>query len=1109
MINLYSARENIDKERFIYENITGEAIVIVPDQYTLIAEEQALKYLNTKCLYDVEVMSMNRLGLRVLQEQGKENTKILDQYGRFMLLSRIIKKHKADFDIYQKTAGKPSFTLMLSDFISAFKQQNCTIEDLRNLLGADDTDELLKSKLGELELIVKEYQDSLSDKYTNAEDYISLYISTIKDARFLAGKSVWVYGFDTLTPKFIKAILELSLVTKSVNIIINANDFHLDEILLKTICSQAKDLAIKVNVSPIEGEFSSRAASQVPSFRDGSEPLCKANVSEEREESVRISSGIDYSLNKSKTIKLIEKYLFANAQYEADEFPSDLKIVRAANPYYEAETAANYIYHLLRDEHYLMRDIQIIANDAGTMQPIIKSTFEEYGLPVFMDQPRSITDSAAVSFIMNLLWFVKYGKTDVLMAMLKTGLAGYEYSDIEDLENYASAYKIKGNMWKSPFKYGAENIGEEKFAHLEQIRASISEKIVKLEKLSKETVSDFVNEFKKYLDSEWELLDRVEALADKQLDAGLFDEAQRMVQSYQKALELLDQIIEIMGDEEFDLSEFIDIYLTGLKNVEVGVIPQALDGLSMGTMIRTRPRPARAVVILGANEGTLPLKPSTEGLFSVDEKNYFKDKGFALGALDDIKMDEENVAMYRMMSKPSEKLYISYSMTDADGGEAEPSEIIDSLIELFPRIERDGLIEKDIISAGWTQDRINAKDESMRHLVNHLKDKNTTEVDPLAEAIMAWMEQNQPSEIKDMMDILQDENDPKGLGHSMAKSLYSRKDGNIVLSASAISGYFDCPFKYFIDRGLKPQEDRKFASDPRSIGDVYHKCLEDIAIRVIGDKDFGAKIIGCSDDELEKLISDELDKIAKDYNGGLFISSGNEEYRMERIKEICVAAVRAVAKQLTDESMQTAKFEAVFGRHGDFDPIEFEVDGEKVYVEGKIDRADIMVGDNVRIIDYKTGTDKLDTWKMSQGYKMQLMIYLISATSGELEPAGMYYFNIKDPIAKYNGIDETKVKRDGTTEADKTADQMFQLKGKTFDDPAEFMELKAAVLGNIESIANGISAGKIDIRPFKDNKKLVCGYCQYKAICKRDRNYVRNTAWELKPKVKEEKEQCK
>ena len=154
----------------------------------------------------------------------------------------------------------------------------------------------------------------------------------------------------------------------------------------------------------------------------------------------------------------------------------------------------------------------------------------------------------------------------------------------------------------------------------------------------------------------------------------------------------------------------------------------------MGTMIRTRPRQMKAAVILGACEGVMPLSPQTEGLFSADEKEYFREKGFALGSLDDIKMDEENSAMYRMMSRPSEKIYISWSMTDAEGRDTNPSPVIDSLKTLFPRIEADGLIRKDIISTGRGEtlgagepDRINTAGEGMRHLINRIKDPNAPE----------------------------------------------------------------------------------------------------------------------------------------------------------------------------------------------------------------------------------------------------------------------------------------------------------------------------------------------------------------------------------------------
>ena len=82
-----------------------------------------------------------------------------------------------------------------------------------------------------------------------------------------------------------------------------------------------------------------------------------------------------------------------------------------------------------------------------------------------------------------------------------------------------------------------------------------------------------------------------------------------------------------------------------------------------------------------------------------------------------------------------------------------------------------------------------------------------------------------------------------------------------------------------------------------------------------------------------------------------------------------------------------------------------KVGNDEVVVEGRIDRLDVLNvdgDDRVRVIDYKTGRDSLDLWKVRNGLRMQLMIYLISASSGEYEPAGMFYFNIKDPMEAMN-----------------------------------------------------------------------------------------------------------
>lgn len=1099
MLRIYAGRENTDKERFIYDRIKergGETFVLVPDQYTLVAEEQALKHLGTDCLFDTEILSMNRLGLRVLTEQGRESVRMLDKYGRFMLLNLLIKEHIDDFEIFRLSAGKLGFTSMLNDFISEFKQQDCSLDEVEELLAGSGDDPILASKLKELRGVIEAYEERISGVFTDSEDYISMYVDAIKDSKLVRGRTFWIYGYDSITPKFADAVAELAAAAESVSFVVNRGDFGLDDRLIRSLSGLAAARNIDLSCEEID-----EAA---------------------------------YGAEKSATVSRIERYLFSREMTEEqreenrDFIPEDLTLLCAANPYYEAESAAAYILHLVRDLGYRMKDIQVIANDEGAMQPIIRRVFAEYGLPVFADSSRDITDSAAVSFIVDLLEFVRSRKLpQYLFAMLKSGLTEFDDRDTEDLENYARAYRIKGSMWDRPFRYGADDLGEEKVAALESMREKIMSKVSVLESIAKKgggTVGGFTKAFVKYLEDEWQLSERVAGAASRQDEAGLHDEAQRMTQSFEKAIDILAQIDEIMGGSDMDPDEFTDIYEAGLSDVEVGVIPPAADALSMGTMIRTRPGGIRAAVILGANEGVLPLTPSTEGLFSADEKEYFRQKGFALGSLDDIKMDEENSAMYRMMSKPSEKIYISWSMTDAGGGDAAESPVIETIRGLFPKTKEKGFVRRDIVSEGWGLDLVQGADEAMRHLINRLKDPETPEAaDALTTSMLRWYADNRRDRLGAMLAAADYDNDPKPLPAGTAKKLYAGSDGALRLSASSIGSYVDCPFGYFVQKGLRPEEEREFASDPRSVGDVYHECLMAVARQIMADDSLPQKIRDGSSDELEGLVNAALDELSAGYRGGLFISTGSEEFRMSRIREICSAAAKAMAEQLSAMSVTSADFEEAFGRSGRFGPISLRVGEDDVFVEGRIDRADYLDvggGRRVRIVDYKTGSDKLDLWKMRQGLKMQLMIYLISASGGGLEPAGMFYFNIKDPIEGANDASESKLAELGGRRPEDT----FTLKGAYIKEDgiydamppsvlksekdgisrAEYEEAKTDVLAQIEKAAEGILSGRIGINPLKNDNTLVCGNCGCKAVCRRDRGYAKNRSRSLKPRPKKE-----
>lgn len=1120
MLRIYQGRETIDKEKFIYEQLEGETLIIVPDQYTLIAEEQAMRYLKTDCLLNVEILGMNRLGLKMLQEQGVENVRVLDQYERFMILARIIRKHRDQLEVFRLSSDKRDFVDMVNDFISDFKQQNCQMEDLQAIVQDPNTDELLRKKLTEIAEILKEYESLIQGKYKDVADYAEFYTQAMAKSQTLRGKSVWVYGFDSLTPKFTETLMTLAGVAKNVSMMVNCSDFGLDEIMTGVLCREAGNRDIPISTETLQ------------------EPV----------------------MERSETIRRMEKYLFSScseAFQENLEFdPKDLTLVECSTMYSEAESAAVYIYGLLH-QGYSMKDIAIICNDTEVMQPIVERTFREYGLPLFRDARRSVRDSQAVGFVMSLLDICVNGyRTNTLMTLLKSGLAGIDEERIWNLENYAVNYEIKGSMWGRPFRYGSFEYDPEEFAQLEETRTEAVQPIQELLDLVKETetVGDFVEAFYNYLNNTWHFMEQIQSIQQEQSDRGLLDEAQWTVQCCNAVVHILECVRNLMGEESLDIKEFLELYSVGILNTEVGMIPPAQDGLSIGTMIRSRIASPRAVVVLSATEGTLPATPGDGGLFSVDEKTLFRNHDFPLGRLDDLQLLEENAAMYRMVSQPTEKLYVSYSMSDEEGADKKPSTLVQALKDLFPKLK----VQKDVLSQGFNRNLVQSPAEAIRHMMNHYKERPAdqmletvqnapsmgpekieadetgmeqigaekegrfSEDDYLAEGVLRWYEKHQPVKLKELTQAGLNENEAEPLSRDTAKRLYNR-GGDFVFSASKLEQFNHCPFKHFVLHGLKAEEQREFHSTGREIGDVYHECIMRVSRRLVeqgilkddalSDSSSGFSYGGVSSETLAEMVDQELSGLSDNYRGGLFVMNGREKYRMDRIREICLEAVQMLAEQLRLGQIELAFFEEKFGRGCRFEPIEYSLHGEKVYIEGKIDRADVMKGGELRIIDYKTGNDKLDVDQMRAGYKMQLMVYLDGASGKEFEPVGMFYLNIKDKLASIKTEDAEQTSQKALSERKK----QFKLDGLVVDDPdvlakmpeemlktnskksrmdrESFDELRQDVHKMIEKMSDGILQGVIEISPAKAKPTAdpACKYCQYRAICKFDITYRKNS----------------
>lgn len=77
-------------------------------------------------------------------------------------------------------------------------------------------------------------------------------------------------------------------------------------------------------------------------------------------------------------------------------------------------------------------------------------------------------------------------------------------------------------------------------------------------------------------------------------------------QIYGILMDLLDKLVDLLGEEELTIREYTEILEAGFAEVRVGVIPPGVDQVMAGDMERTRLKDVKVLFFLGVNEGSVP-----------------------------------------------------------------------------------------------------------------------------------------------------------------------------------------------------------------------------------------------------------------------------------------------------------------------------------------------------------------------------------------------------------------------------------------------------------------------------------------------------------------------
>ena len=160
---------------------------------------------------------------------------------------------------------------------------------------------------------------------------------------------------------------------------------------------------------------------------------------------------------------------------------------------------------------------------------------------------------------------------------------------------------------------------------------------------------------------------KLEELRIRAEESGDFLFATDHEQVWEEVMSLLDTFVEMLGEEKMSLSMFTDVMSTGLEALQFANIPPSLDQVLIANIDHSRLSDVKATFIIGVNEGVIPAAPMDEGMLSDEEREVLGAAGIELAPTTRQTLLEEQFVMYQMVTRASERLYISCPLADEEG----------------------------------------------------------------------------------------------------------------------------------------------------------------------------------------------------------------------------------------------------------------------------------------------------------------------------------------------------------------------------------------------------------------------------------------------------------
>ncbi len=1011
-------------------------IFVVPDRFSMACEKDIFEYLGIESTFDIKVLTLSRFASMLLGEAA-----VLSKASSSMIVQKILIDNKKSLKCFYKTKLTSGFANELFATINQLKSCEIKPEDIK-LVGED----FFAQKMQDIKFVYEKYQEYLAaNSLIDSADKVSLFAKKLSHSDILKGACIYISHFDSFTRQGYMVIKKFLEGAKQVNISTTKNEIgENSHIYLNDVYTNVVALAAELEILPEVFE-------------------CKGKLPKYFE---HIKNNL-YAYKPSNMI-LKENDISLSSH---DSFLSECEFVATA--------IKNKVNNGLRYKNIAVAIPSLESNFAT-----LKKVFEEFEINAFFDISQGLTGTIIDKFIENIISLkTKFFKQEDIIKFIKSPILNLEETYCNDLENYIHTKNIDG---KSFFREAEllNTLREKARVYIDFVMAL--EVSHSYEYFSKAFIKLF---------EDIELQNKLDNIAKSYFEKGYIEESKKVEQYYEKVIALFESLANIFGDSQCSIFELLDVIKSGFDATSISVTPVSVDGVFVGDCSKSIFERFDSLFVMGAKEGAFPIVSSDCGLIT-DKEIDLLTASYKLEPSIKTINQRERFKAFNLVLTPTKSLHISYSK----GGDekAMASCVVRDIKLMFSIMTGKGKEQIEELNDDYNYfdfcQKLGAKPHAEKVLTAFLRN------------IEDGVRYSNEDKIASLLEVLQKDN-PYLRNYKTYANLKKQTTikTNIffskgTLSVSEIERYYSCPFKHFVDYGLKLKEQRVDSFDNMRVGNFLHKVAELFVKENLQNLPLQT--------DLKDVVSDVCKRTFALEEFADFKDNVDNILSIISIQKEALRMCEAINYQLQNSDFRPILTEARFDSGSKIKGLDIVVEDKLLRIVGAIDRVDAFK-DYFRIIDYKTGNSETSLKELYFGKKLQLYVYqYVASNSLNLKPSGAYYFPVKNNFSDKDSSGYESYKLKGYTDS---SDSVLCATDKNLNDKGfsdiinvskkkdggytaasdimtteELLALAEYAMESLKNATREIMQGNIKASPLGLEENGACKYCPYKSICRFD-----------------------